>query len=129
PHRAPRPGVGQAAPQRPRVHDAEPRFGRSRAPARIAPAGCRQSKRHAGRDEVSAPLILVVEDNETNQMLTVAVLERDGYRVVVAGNTSEAREQIKTEAPHLILMDVQLPGEDRLASTRQLTRNPTTSPI
>ena len=46
---------------------------------------------------MSAALILVVEDNETNQMLTVAVLERDGYRVVVAGNTSEAREQIKTE--------------------------------
>ncbi|TMG27645.1 MAG: response regulator [Chloroflexi bacterium] len=78
---------------------------------------------------MSAPLILVVEDNETNQMLTVAVLERDGYRVVVAGTTSEAREQIKTETPHLILMDVQLPGEDGLAFTRQLKRNPTTSPI
>ena len=78
---------------------------------------------------MSAPLILVVEDNETNQMLTVAVLERDGYRVVVAGNTSEAREHIKTETPHLILMDVQLPGEDGLAFTRQLKRNPTTSPI
>ena len=78
---------------------------------------------------MSAPLILVVEDNETNQMLTVAVLERDGYRVVVAGTTSEAREQIKTETPHLILMDVQLPGEDSLAFTRQLKRNPTTSSI
>ena len=49
--------------------------------------------------------------------------------MVVAGTTSEAREQIKTETPHLILMDVQLPGEDGLAFTRQLKRNPTTSPI
>ena len=78
---------------------------------------------------MTAPLILVVEDNETNQMLAVAVLERDGYRVVVAGNASEAREQIKTEIPRLILMDVQLPGEDGLAFTRKLKRNPTTSPI
>jgi CheY-like chemotaxis protein len=78
---------------------------------------------------MSAPLILVVEDNETNQMLTVAVLERDGYRVVVAGNTEEARRHLETETPQLILMDVQLPGEDGLAFTQQLKRNPATSPI
>ena len=78
---------------------------------------------------MNAPLILVVEDNETNQMLTVAVLERDGYRVVVAGNADEARQHLKTETPHLILMDVQLPGEDGLALTRQLKRNPATRPI
>jgi CheY-like chemotaxis protein len=78
---------------------------------------------------MSAQLILVVEDNETNQMLTVAVLERDGYRVVVAGNAEEARHQLKTETPQLILMDVQLPGEDGLAFTQQLKRDPATSPI
>jgi CheY-like chemotaxis protein len=78
---------------------------------------------------MSAPLILVVEDNETNQMLTVAVLERDGYRVLVAGNTDEARHHLETETPQLILMDVQLPGEDGLAFTQQLKRNPATSPI
>ena len=78
---------------------------------------------------MSAQLILLVEDNETNQMLTVAVLERDGYRVVVAGNAEEARHQLETETPQLILMDVQLPGEDGLAFTQQLKRNPATSPI
>ncbi len=62
-------------------------------------------------------------------MLTVAVLERDGYRVVVAGNAEEARHQLETETPQLILMDVQLPGEDGLAFTQQLKRNPATSPI
>ena len=78
---------------------------------------------------MSPQLILVVEDNETNQMLTVAVLERDGYRVVVAGSAEEARHRMETETPQLILMDVQLPGEDGLAFTRQLKRNPATSPI
>jgi CheY-like chemotaxis protein len=78
---------------------------------------------------MSAQLILVVEDNETNQMLTVAVLERDGYRVLVAGNTEEARHHLETETPQLILMDVQLPGEDGLAFTQQLKRNPATSHI
>ena len=78
---------------------------------------------------MSAPLILVVEDNETNQMLTVAVLERDGYRVEVAGNAEEARQQLEAERPQLILMDVQLPGEDGLAFTQELKRDPATRPI
>ena len=78
---------------------------------------------------MSAPLVLLVEDNETNQMLARAVLERDGYRVLVAGSSEEARHHLETETPSLILMDIQLPGEDGLAFTRQLKRNPATSPI
>ena len=78
---------------------------------------------------MSAPLILLVEDNETNQMLTVAVLERDGYRVAVAGNADEARQQIAIAPPDLILMDIQLPGEDGLAFTRQIKEDAVTSSI
>jgi CheY-like chemotaxis protein len=78
---------------------------------------------------VSAPLILVVEDNETNQMLTVAVLERAGYRVAVAGSADEARRHLGEASPDLILMDVQLPGEDGLALTRELRSHATTGSI
>ena len=78
---------------------------------------------------MSAPLILVVEDNETNQMLTLAVLERDGYRVVLAGSTGEARQRLGAAHPDLILMDVQLPGEDGLTFTRELKADPMTSSI
>ncbi|HET7466700.1 MAG TPA: response regulator [Candidatus Dormibacteraeota bacterium] len=78
---------------------------------------------------MSAPLILVVEDNETNQMLTVAVLQRDGYRILVAGSAAEARRQIRETRPDLILMDVQLPGEDGLAFTRELKSDSATSSI
>jgi CheY-like chemotaxis protein len=78
---------------------------------------------------VSAPLVLVVEDNETNQMLTAAVLERDGYRVVLAGTTGEARSRLDAAHPDLILMDVQLPGEDGLAFTRELKTDPVTRSI
>ena len=78
---------------------------------------------------MSGPLILVVEDNETNQMLTLAVLERDGYRVVLAGSTGEARQRLGAAHPDLILMDVQLPGEDGLTFTRELKADPMTSSI
>lgn len=74
-------------------------------------------------------LILVVEDNETNQMLVRAVLELDGYRVAVAASASEAWEQVRRNKPGLILMDVQLPGQDGLSLTRELKADPATSGV
>lgn len=78
---------------------------------------------------MTAPLVLLVEDNETNQMLTVAVLERDGYRVVVAGNADEAMQRIADAMPDLVLMDIQLPGEDGLALARRLKQDQATRSI
>jgi CheY-like chemotaxis protein len=69
---------------------------------------------------VGKQLILLVEDNEANQMLTQFVLEGAGYEVEVAGTAAEARERIQAATPALILMDVHLPGEDGLSLTRWL---------
>jgi CheY-like chemotaxis protein len=74
-------------------------------------------------------LILVVEDNETNQMLVRAVLELDGYRVSVAGSAGEALDELRRNPPSLILMDVQLPGQDGLSLTRELKADPNSSGI
>jgi CheY-like chemotaxis protein len=73
--------------------------------------------------------ILVVEDNEANQLLASAVLERAGYAVELAGSSVEALERLSAGAPDLILMDVQLPGQDGLDFTRQLKADPTTAGI
>jgi CheY-like chemotaxis protein len=74
-------------------------------------------------------MILVVEDNEANQLLVRAVLELEGHRVEVAGSAPEALDQLREHAPDLILMDVQLPGQDGLSLTRELKANPATSSI
>ncbi len=74
-------------------------------------------------------LILVVEDNEANQLLVQAVLELEGYQVELAGSAPEALDQLHASAPDLILMDVQLPGEDGLTLTRQLKADPATREI
>ena len=78
---------------------------------------------------MSSPYVLLVEDNETNQLLTMAVLERDGFEVDVAGTAEEARERIERVRPDLILMDLQLPGVDGLAFTRTLRADPATADI
>ena len=74
-------------------------------------------------------LILVVEDNEANQLLTRSVLELEGYAVEVAGSANEAFEVLRERTPDLILMDVQLPGEDGLSTTRRLKADPVTATI
>jgi two-component system, cell cycle response regulator DivK len=74
-------------------------------------------------------MILVVEDNEANQLLVRAVLELEGFEVEIAGSAPEVHAVIEGRTPDLILMDVQLPGEDGLSITRSLKANPDTSGI
>ena len=77
----------------------------------------------------SDAMILIVEDNEANQLLASAVLEREGYRVEVASSSDEALDRLKREAPDLILMDVHLPGIDGLSLTRLLKADERTASI
>jgi CheY-like chemotaxis protein len=74
-------------------------------------------------------LILVVDDNYAGRLLVTTVLELEGYRVDSAGSSAEVLERVNAHAPDLILMDVQLPGQDGLELTRQLKADPATAGI
>jgi CheY-like chemotaxis protein len=76
-----------------------------------------------------SPLVLVVDDNEAGLLLARSVLELDGFRVDSASSSDEVLERLKVRAPDLILMDVQLPGQNGLALTRQLKADPATAAI
>jgi CheY-like chemotaxis protein len=71
-------------------------------------------------------LILVVDDNDGGIMLASAVLQREGFRVDTAGSSEEVLERLHDHLPDLILMDVQLPGQDGLSLTRKLKSDPAT---
>ena len=77
----------------------------------------------------NSPLILVVDDNDAGLLLAVSVLELDGFRVDSAGSADEVLERLNERHPDLILMDVQLPGQDGLSLTRQLKADPVTAAI
>jgi signal transduction histidine kinase/DNA-binding response OmpR family regulator/HPt (histidine-containing phosphotransfer) domain-containing protein len=69
-----------------------------------------------------APRILVVEDNEVNQSVAVAMLSRRGYAVDVAANGREALDALDEETYDVVLMDCQMPVLDGYAATRELRR-------
>jgi CheY-like chemotaxis protein len=77
----------------------------------------------------SPPLILVVEDNEANQLLVSALLAREGFEMVAAGDAEVALRWLQDHTPDLILMDIQLPGQDGLSFARRLKHQTSTSGI
>ena len=56
--------------------------------------------------------ILVAEDEESIAGLLRALLEDEGYRVVVAGDGREALDRLAAQRPHLVLSDVMMPRLD-----------------
>lgn len=76
-----------------------------------------------------AARVLVIEDNPANQLLTAAVLQLAGFEVDLAGSASEAIEIVDSKPPALILMDVQLPGQNGLDLARQFKADPRTASI
>ncbi len=65
--------------------------------------------------------ILLVEDNETNQMVAKAILNRLGYKDIhSAYNGLEALEMLAVKKYDLILMDCQMPELDGFEATKRI---------
>ena len=54
-------------------------------------------------------MVLIIDDEESLQELLLHALERDGYRVLVAGTCAAGLSAFRTEAPDAVLLDVMLP--------------------
>src|SRR5688500_5426866 len=80
-------------------------------------------------EEATSLNILIVEDNPANLMLAGAVLRRSGHRITEARSAEEAVGRLRVATPDLILMDIQLPGQDGLELTRRLKNGPTTDNV
>ena len=75
------------------------------------------------------PKILLVEDNEMNRDMLSRRLMRKGYEVVLAVDGESGVAMAKSDAPHLILMDMSLPVLDGWEAARRLKADPITQPI
>jgi adenylate cyclase len=71
--------------------------------------------------------ILVVDDQAQNVRLLDAVLSPRGYRVVSAESGEEALDLLREEQPHLVLLDVVMPGMDGYEVCRRIRANSDTA--
>ncbi|AUI67477.1 hybrid sensor histidine kinase/response regulator [Beggiatoa leptomitoformis] len=73
--------------------------------------------------------ILLVEDNIITAQGLCDYLENIGYNVTLAETGTQALQWAQTQAPHLILLDIQLPELDGLSVTQQIRANVKTAHI
>jgi CheY-like chemotaxis protein len=64
--------------------------------------------------------ILVVDDQSSNRLLMVRLLEKLGFEVQEAAQGEEAIQQWRQWQPHVILMDMRMPTLDGYQATQQI---------
>jgi len=73
--------------------------------------------------------ILVVEDERVIAKLLKETLQFEGYQVVTVLNGEDAVQYALRETPHLIVLDLMLPGIDGYEVSRRLRSHPKTMHI
>lgn len=64
--------------------------------------------------------ILICDDEAELREMLAEYLDQRGFRTTLAGNADELRGQMAEDRPDLILLDINMPGEDGLSVLRSL---------
>ncbi|MEE8074669.1 MAG: response regulator [Candidatus Binatia bacterium] len=80
-------------------------------------------------DQFRMKKALIVEDHPDMVEILTLQLEILGFAVISANNGTEGVEKAIKERPHLILMDIMMPGMDGRDATRFIRCNPETKDI
>jgi chemosensory pili system protein ChpA (sensor histidine kinase/response regulator) len=75
------------------------------------------------------PTVMVVDDSLTVRRVTQRLLEREGYRVLLAKDGIDALEQMQETQPDLMLVDIEMPRMDGFDLTRHVRGNEATRAI
>jgi two-component system, cell cycle response regulator len=77
-----------------------------------------------GQGEKKPLTILVIEDHPDQRDLLAIVLQREGYRVVTAGNGIEAMEKLQKEDVQIALSDIMMPKMDGFELIKSIRSDP-----
>lgn len=78
---------------------------------------------------ISAPTILIVDDEAQNRRLLAVLLRPEGYHTESVASGEEALNAVAHSAPDLILLDIMMPGIDGYQVASLLKANPATANI
>lgn len=73
--------------------------------------------------------VLVVEDDKDAREVFCAMLDYEGAMVLGAASAEEALDILRTVRPHVLLVDIRLPGHDGFWLLKQLRSRETTERI
>ena len=77
-----------------------------------------------GEDDRKPLTILVIEDHPDQRDLLAIVLQREGYRVVTAGNGVEAMDKLQKEDVQIALSDIMMPKMDGFELIKNIRSDP-----
>lgn len=80
------------------------------------------TRHHLGEESARALHVLVADDNPVNIKLATILLHKAGHAVTSVADGAAAVAMVERGGIDLVLMDVQMPGTDGLAATRQIRR-------
>ncbi len=73
--------------------------------------------------------VLIVDDSVTLREMVSGILKNNGLTVVEASNGLEAKEQIESSLPDLVITDLIMPGMNGYELCRWLKNNPSSKGI
>jgi CheY-like chemotaxis protein len=73
--------------------------------------------------------VLIVDDDECIRVSMVFMLKEIGFIVQAAENGQEALNKIARDRPHIVVLDVAMPGMDGIEACKRLRNNPETRDI
>ena len=65
------------------------------------------------------PRVLVVDDDPLTRSLLSIALQSQAFEVIPAGDAGAALEQVRSEAPEIVILDLRLPGLDGMEALRK----------
>ena len=68
--------------------------------------------------------VLIVDDNQVNRMLAVALFRKRGWQTSEASNGPEALARLGENSVQAVLLDISMPGMDGEEVCRQIRANP-----
>jgi two-component system cell cycle response regulator DivK len=83
----------------------------------------------AGAPAAFSPLVLIVDDNETNRKLARDVLRAAGLRTIETASGRETLDLAAERRPDVILLDLRLPDMDGVEVARRLRAEANTASI
>lgn len=75
------------------------------------------------RKNVSDYLILIIDDDPTHHLIVGNYLKKSGYDAIHALDGEQGLKMLDERKPHLVLLDIQMPGMDGFQLIRKIKKN------